>query len=60
MRPKRSDRSSAQDTDPLDPQDFEFLDPDIKISISISKYQPKNVKQKLFFKSKPKSVKKKL
>ena len=43
---------SAQDPDPLDPQDFGFLDPDLQkyadqqIQIQGAKYQPKTAKKK--------------
>ena len=44
--------TSAQDPDPLDPQDFGFLDPDpqkyadLQIRIQGEKYQPKIAKKK--------------
>ena len=47
-------RISAQDPDPLDPQDFGFLDPysqkyaDPRIRIQGAKYQPKTAK-KIFY-----------
>ena len=46
--------SSAYDPDPLDPQDFGFLDPDSqkyadpRIRIHGVKYQPKTTKKKFF------------
>ena len=59
--------SSAQDTDPLDPQDFGFLDPDPdqqkygdpRIRIQGAKYQQNPAKKNLLSKPKSKLLKKK-
>ena len=50
-----SKESSSQDPDPLDPQDFSFVDPDPdpqkyadpRIRIQVTKYQPKTAKKKI-------------
>jgi len=56
-----ANRDSAKELDPLDPQDFGFLDPDpqkhadSRIWIQGVKYQPKTAKNNLFIHLNPNS-----